>query len=153
LDEVTVSIKPLLRSFFAAGVAAGLLAACGGDETTGTEDHTPTDFDVLINDQAVSPPYTFVAGETVRVRLKLFNAAGEDLDDVEDSHFAGLTFAPTSLATVTRVADHNYQFDVTGGIEGTGTVTVTYGHEDPPDEYTLTPAAVAVEAAGGGGNQ
>jgi hypothetical protein len=150
LDEVTVFTQPLLRSFLAAGAAAGLLAACGGDETTGTEDHTPTTYQVLIDGVAATAPYTFTVGQTSRVQLKFFNAAGDDLDDVEDSHFGGLTFNPTSLVTATRVSDHNYQFDVIGNTEGSGTVTVSYGHDAAADEHTLPVATVTVVSEGGG---
>jgi hypothetical protein len=40
----------------------------------------------------------------VRVRIRFFNAASEDLDAVEGEHFAGLTFTPASLATVAAAA-------------------------------------------------
>ena len=69
------------------------------------------------------------------------NAAGEDLDDVEAEHFGGLTFSPASLATVARVADHHFQFDVTGGTPGTGTVQVSYGHDEAADEITFDAGA------------
>jgi len=74
-------------------------AACGGDETAPpAEDHVPISYRVLVNDNEVTPPFTFTAGQTVRVRLKSLNAASEDLDDIESTHFAGLTFEPGSLA-------------------------------------------------------
>jgi hypothetical protein len=149
LDEVTVFTQPLLRSFLAAGAAAGLLAACGGDETTGTEDHTPVRYEVLMPAPA-DGPFEFVVGETVRVQLKFFNAADEDLDDVESSHFGGLTFNPTSVVTVARVIGHNYQFDVTGTAEGSGTVTVGYGHDEAADEQTFPAANFTVVSEGGG---
>ena len=81
------------------------------------------------------------------MRLKFFNAADEDLDDVESAHFGGLVFEPASLATVARVTDHNYQFDVTGGTPGTGTVQVSYGHDEAADEHTFEPVAATVLAA------
>jgi hypothetical protein len=145
-----VFIQPLLRSFLAAGAAAGLLAACGGDETTGTEDHTPESYEVLINGVTATPPYIFTVGQTSRVQLKFFNAAGDDLDDVESSHFGGLTFNPTSMATVARVIGHNYQFDVTGNTEGTGTMTPRFGHDEAANEHTLESAEVNVVSEGGG---
>ena len=147
-----MSTKPLLRSFLAAGAVAGLLAACGGDETTGNDDHTPTRYQMLRDGLPAAAPFEFVVGQTVRVQLKFFNDAGEDLDDVESSHFGGLTFSPTSLATATRVSDHNYQFDVTGSTEGSGTVTVSFGHDAAADEHTLPIATVTVVADGDGGN-
>ena len=90
-------------------------------------------------------------GQTVRVRLRFLNAASEDLDDVEGSHFAGLTFDPASLATVTRVTDHNYGWMFTGGTPGTGTVQVGYGHDELADEHTFTPADAVVDPQDGGG--
>jgi hypothetical protein len=150
LKEVTVFTKTFLRSLFAAGAVAGLLTACGDDETTGTEDHTPVEFLVLVDGVEEDPPFNLQVGQTVRVRLKFFNEADEDLDSVEDSHFGGLTFNPTSLATATRVADHNYQFDVTGNTAGAGTVTVSYGHSEAADERTFPALPINVVASGGG---
>lgn len=129
--------------------AAFLATACSDNEAPPNEDHTPFSYSIQVNDVPVSTPYTFVAGQTVRVRIKFFNAAQDDLDEVEDSHFGGLTFNPASLATVVRVADRNYQFDVTGGTAGTGTLRVGYGHEATADERTFEPAAVTVTAGGG----
>jgi hypothetical protein len=126
--------------------------SCGGDETAPpADDHTPVSYTVFIDDIQATAPYTFVQGQTVRVRLRFLNAASEDLDEVESSHFAGLTLAPASLAMVARVPDHNYQFDVTGGTPGTGTVTVGYGHDNLADEHTFSPVDVAVDPPGGGG--
>jgi hypothetical protein len=121
-----------------------VVAGCGGDEPLATHDHTPTTFSVLINDLAVTAPYTIPSGETVRVRLKLFNAAQDDLDDVEAEHFAGLTFNPVSRATAVRLADHHYQFDVTGGVPGSGAMTIGFGHDEAAAEHTLGPANITV---------
>ncbi len=119
--------------------------ACGGDETAPpADDHTPVSYTVLINGNQVTAPYTLTEGVTERVQLKFLNAASEDLDDVESQHFAGLTFTPASLATVTRVTDHHYQFDVTGGTAGSGTVQVGFGHDELADETTFPPANVTV---------
>ena len=130
----------------AAGAALTLLAACGSDETQANDDHTPVSYTVLVDDAPVTAPFALTSGATVRVRLKFANAAGEDLDEVETSHFAGLTFAPASLATATRLTDHHFQFDVTGGEPGTGTVTVSYGHDEQADEHTFPAAALSVAA-------
>jgi hypothetical protein len=137
-----LSILPL-----ALGIA--VVSGCGGDETAPTEDHTPTTYNVLFNEIPVTSPYVFTVGQTVRVRLKLFNAAGDDLDDVEAEHFAGLTFDPSDLVTVARVPGHNYQFDVTGANAGTGTLVVGFGHDEQADETAFPSAPVTVEASGG----
>jgi hypothetical protein len=140
-------VRALLR-LTPATLSVAMVTACGSDETQAAPDHTPVTYNVLVNDVAVSAPYTFTAGQTVRVRLKFFNAAQEDLDDVEAEHFGGLTFNPvSSLATVARVTDHNYQFDVTGGTAGTGTLRVGFGHDEVADEVAFDPAPVTVMPA------
>ena len=128
-----MSTNPLLRIFLVPAALSGLLVSCGGDET-GTEDHTPFDYTVSIDGAPVEAPYELVFGETVLVRVQFFNEAGDNLDSVEDSHFAGLTFDPGSLATATRVADHNYQFNVTANTVGAGTVVISFGHNEEADE-------------------
>lgn len=137
-------------TFFKPGLllTALLATACSDNEAPPAEDHTPVSYSIQVNDAPVSA-YTFVAGETVRVRIKFFTAQG-DLDEVEDSHFGGLTFQPTSLASVVRVPDHNYQFDVTGGSPGSGTLQVSYGHDEAADEHTFPSAAVTVTPGVGG---
>lgn len=133
-------------------ISLGLLvaaSACGGDETAPTEDHTPATYNVLFNEIPAASPYTFVVGQTVRVRLKLFNAAGDDLDDVEAEHFAALTFNPSDLVAVARVPGHNFQFDVTGANAATGTVVVGFGHDSLADETSFPAQPVTVEATGG----
>jgi hypothetical protein len=126
--------------------AAAALVACNDPEAP-AEDHTPTTVRVLIDGVEATQPYTFTQGATVRVQLKFFNAANEDLDEVEGSHFAGLTFDPAGLATAVRVSDHHFQFDVTGGTPGAGTVSIGYGHDDAADEHSFPDLPVVVQAA------
>ena len=123
-------------------------AACGGDETQGTEDHTPATYQLMVDGVGVVAPYTFAADQTSRVRIKFFNQAQHDLDDVEGEHFGGLTFSPTSLATVSRVEGHNYQFDVTGQSPGTGILRVSFGHDAQAEETSFPNAAVTVTGGG-----
>jgi hypothetical protein len=125
-------------------LTAFLAAACGDNEAPPAEDHVPASYGILIDDVLASPPYVFTSGQTVRVRLKFFNAAQEDLDEIEDTHYAKLVFEPTSRATVVGVADRNYQFDVTGASAGTGTLQVSYGHDAAADEHTFPEEAVTV---------
>ena len=135
--------RAMLRLTLAAfGIAT--VAACGTTEAPPLTDHAAATYNLLVNDLEVSAAYTFTAGQTVRVRIKFFNAGQQDLDPVEGTHFGGLTFSPPSLATVTRVAGHNFQFDVTGGTAGTGTLQVGYGHDELADEVTFDPATVNV---------
>jgi hypothetical protein len=132
---------------------AAVFSGCGGDELQANEDHRPFAYSILIDDVPVSPPYSFVDGQTVQVRIKFFNAAGEDLDDVESGHFGRLTFDPITLATAERRDDHHYQFEVTGGTPGSGTVEVGYGHDGFADEVSFDPAPVTVVPSGGGNPQ
>jgi hypothetical protein len=142
---VIVSTNSFLRLFLAPAALPALLLACGDDET-GTEDHTPVDFAVAVDGAPAEAPFTLVFGETVRIRVQFFNENDEDLDNVEDSHFAGLTFNPTSLATAARVSDHNYQFDVTATAVGPGTVAIGYGHSEDADEVTFSGIPINVVA-------
>jgi hypothetical protein len=130
-------------------LVAAFLGACSDNEAPPSEDHTPTTYSLLINDVPVTQPYTFIAGQSVRVRIKFFNADGVDLDEVADSHFGGLTFEPATLATVARDSEHNYQLEVTGGEPGSGTLRVSYGHDDTADEHFLPVASVNVTQQGG----
>jgi hypothetical protein len=145
-------VTTLTRRFLV-GLPAALMtvlaAACGSDEPAATDDHTPVTYNVFINTIAAAAPYTFTVGQTARVRLQLLNVAGEDLDDVEAEHFAAISFNPSDLVTIARVPGHNYQFDVTGNTAGTGTMLVTFGHDEQADEVTLDPAGVIVAGTGG----
>ena len=138
------------RSILLFGGLAAL--ACSDNESPPVDEgHTPASYTVEINGFAVTAPYTFTAGQTARVRIKFFNEAEEDLDDVESSHYGGLAFDPASLATVARVNGHNYQFDVTGVTAGTGSLLVSFGHDPAADEHTLPSAGVTVDTDDGGG--
>jgi hypothetical protein len=140
-------MSPFSGTLLPLAALAAVIAACSDNEAPPAEDHTPVSYNLLVNDVAVTAPYTFISGQTVRVRVKFFNAAQEDLDDVESSHFGGIAFNPASLATAVRLSDHHYQFDVTGGTAGTGTLQVGYGHDELADETTFTPADVTVTPA------
>jgi hypothetical protein len=136
-------MNPLFRTLVPLAALTTVVTACSDNEAPPDEDHTPVSYTIQVNDLPVSEPYTFGSG-TVRVRIKFFNAAQEDLDEVESSHFAGLTFEPASRATAVRLADHHYQFDVTGGAPGAGTLQVSYGHDEQADEHIFEPAAITV---------
>jgi len=145
-----LSLRMVIQSSAVAGL--GLAAACGGDETQPAEDHTPASYTISINGNPANAPYQFTAGEPVLVQLHFLNQEGENLDNVESSHFAGLTFQPTTLATAERRADHHYQFDVTPGTQaGSGTLIVGFGHDDSADEKTFPEAPVTVEPTSTGG--
>jgi hypothetical protein len=144
---VTTFTRPIFPAISLTLLAAA--AACGGDQTAPVEDHTPTTYNVLFNEIAATSPYSFLVGQTVRLRLKFFNAAGEDLDNVEAELFANLTFNPADLVTVARVPGHNFQFEVTGANAGTGTMVVTFGHDSLADQTSFPSQPVNVHAPGG----
>jgi hypothetical protein len=143
-------MSPFPRTLVPLAALAAAVAACSDNESPPVEDHTPTSYAIQVNDVPVTAPYAFTAAQTVRVRIKFFNAAQEDLDDVENEHVGGLTFQPASLATAVRRTDHFYQFDVTVGAAGSGTLQVSFGHETA-DEHTFPPEAVTVTGTGGPG--
>jgi hypothetical protein len=132
--------------------AVGLVAACGGDETQPAGEHTPATYNLIVNDVPQTEPYVLTAGQSSRVQIKFFTARGEDLDEVEAEHFGGLSFNPSSLAIVTRLADHHYQFDVTPEAVGGGTLQVGFGHDDAANEKVFPPAAVNVMGGASGPN-
>ena len=129
-----------------------LAAACGSDETQATEDHTPVSYTMFIEGTQAVPPVAVNQGQTVRIRFEFQNAGGDDLDDIAATHFAGLTISPTAIATVTRISGQNYQFDVTGAIPGSGTATVSFGHDEAADETIFAAFPFTVPGSGGGGN-
>src|SRR3954466_5592889 len=114
------ALLPVSRIFLAG--ALFLAAACGSDETAPVEDHTPASYNLIVNDVPQTTPYVLTAGQTSRIQIKFFNAAGDDLDNVEAEHFGRLTFSPTSLATSTRPSSGHFQFDVAAPNLGTRTV-------------------------------
>ena len=140
---------PYSRIFPAVIFCLGLLA-CGDEDPTGIQDHTPVEYSVLVDSVAASPPIRLRQDERVTVQLKFFNAAGEDLDELEVDHFAGLAFEPATLATFERVPDHNFRFEVQGASPGDGVMQVSFGHDEEAGELALSPIAVTVIPAGGG---
>ncbi len=143
-------MMPLPRILRRIAITTAILgiAACGDSETApAADDHTPVSYTVLLDGTAATAPYTLTEGQTVRVRLEFLNAAGENLDAVESEHFARVTFTPPSLTTVSPVADHHFQFDITGAAPGSGTLEVGFGHDALADETTFPAVGVAVQPA------
>lgn len=136
-------VRTLDRAVFLLMPVAVWLAAACSDSEAPAEDHTPATYNLIVNDVQQTAPYILPAGQS-HVQVKLFNAAGEDLDDVEATHFAGLAFDPTSLATATRLSDHHFQFDVITTTAGSGTLQVSFGHSEDTDEKAFDSVAVSV---------
>ena len=81
-------------------VSAG--SACNSEEVTGGHG-TPVDAQFVVGGAAATPGLTLAAGQTVRVEIELLDADGEHIHDLEDGHFASLSFSPSGLATVAAV--------------------------------------------------
>jgi hypothetical protein len=122
------------------------LAACGDDETSPEEGHTPDDAALFVNGTDVSDGLVLPAGEVVRVEVRFLHE-GEVITGIEGEHHASLTFTPATMAIVASVTDHNFQKDVTGQAEPVaGTVMVGYGHDEAADELSFGPFDVTVVA-------
>jgi hypothetical protein len=128
--------------FSALGVCAILSSACDDSkEPVAAEDHSPVRVTFAVNGAAMTTDTLFLpAGQTVTVRATFYNAADDNLDDVETEHFSLLTFIPAGLATATIDAAHHYTHTVqVQGAAGTvGDVDIGYGHDALADEHTLT---------------
>jgi hypothetical protein len=130
-------------------VLALALAACGDDEAAPEEGHHPHSAALFVAGTEVTDALVLPAGETVRVEIKFFDDAGDEITGIEDEHFAALTFDPATLATTADVADHHFQKDVTAGAEiGTGTYMIDYGHDEAADEESFGPFPVSVVVTG-----
>ena len=124
---------------------AGLVAACG-DEMAPEEDHTPATAKLYIGLNEITPAVGLTQGQTVRIEVRFYAADGDLITGLEDHHFAALTFAPGTLATVVSVTSMPFFFDVTAQASaGTGTVTVGYGHEIDADELSFGPFIVTIQ--------
>ena len=85
--------------------------------------------------------------QAVTVRATFFNAAGDNLDDVEDAHFSRLVFDPAGTATATMDPSAHYSHEVIVNVAApaTGTLMVDLGHDAAADEHSLGPIDVVVE--------
>jgi hypothetical protein len=147
------SVRTFTRRLLAVvptALLGGMLWGCGSDEQQAVlPDHTPTRYNLIINSVPATAPYKLKTKGTYKIQIKFFNKEDEDLDDVESEHFGGLRLSPGDIGSVTRVSDRHYQFDVvTGPNPVTGTLQVTFGHDEQANEVTFDPEPVTV--AGGG---
>ncbi len=143
LAEVT-TIRYALTVVFALA-----LAACSDDEAPPEEGHHPHSAALFVAGTDVTDALILPSGETVRVEIKFFDDAGDEITGIEDEHFGVLTFSPTTLAATQDVDGHHFQKDVTGGAEiTTGTYTINYGHDEAADEESFGPYPVSVVATG-----
>jgi hypothetical protein len=147
---ISANRKPAVVFLF---VLLALATACGGggDATApaAPPDHTPTTYSLIVDGIPKTAPYSLATKQQVTVQIKFFNAAGEDLDAVEAEHFGGLTLNPASLGTVTRVSAHHYQFLLaTSPTPVSGSLTVSFGHDEPADEVSFDPAPLELVVPG-----
>lgn len=135
---------------FAPALLAGLLTApaCSGNVSPSAENHTPASAALVVDGTAGGDPILLVAGTAVPVEVKFYDDNGNEITNIEDGHFAKLTFAPATLATVADVPDRHFHKTVTGQAQpGGGTVIIGYGHDTQAAELTFGPYAVSVVAA------
>jgi hypothetical protein len=135
--------------FFGLAVGVVALAGCSSDETVAVDDHDPVSVTLSVDG---APPsgdgkLHLPEGQTVTVRATFLNAAGDNLDDVEGTHFSLLTFDPAGIATPTMDpnAHFSHQVVVNAAVSTTGTVMVDFGHDAATDEHSLGPIEVVVE--------
>jgi hypothetical protein len=126
-------------------VVAGVLAGCGSEEVTGG--HTPVDAALFLGGVEVTGDLTLDAGQTTQVEVVFLDEHGEEIEGIEDGHFAALVFTPATLATTAYAPGRHFLIEVTSqATPGTGTVTIGYGHaEDDTDELTFGPINVVVQ--------
>jgi hypothetical protein len=131
-------LTPFLRSLAVMLLVLGF-AACG-DESPDENHDVPANARLFLNGVDVSDPGPLGLGanQTVRVEVKFFNSADEEITGIEDEHFARVNVLPEGLVTVSNVEGENFQKDITAGAEGgTGTYTIGYGHTASADERSF----------------
>lgn len=123
------------------------VAACGDDETSPTDEHTPAAARVFHEGVEVTDPMTFTVGAIVRLEVRFYDAADQEMTDIETEHFASLNFEPSGLAvSQTDVTGHHFQKFVTFRSEpGAGTYSVGFGHDEAADQVAFGPFEVALE--------
>jgi hypothetical protein len=134
---------------FGLALAAIAVAGCSSDETVATEDHDPVSVTFSVDG---GPPsgdgkLHLPEGQTVTVRATFLNAGGDNLDDIEDTHFSSLTFDPAGIATPTMDPNAHFSHEVVvnAAAATTGTVMVGFGHDAAADEHSLGPIDVVVD--------
>lgn len=126
----------LLGTLFATG---GLTLACSNSEAP-SEDHTPTTFVVAVNNVVmVDDTIRLTTGGTDTVHITFYNAANENLDDVEAAHYSLLTFDPATGLAVTVDPGHHFRnaVEVTAVAGSVGDVNLGYGHDAMADEHAF----------------
>ena len=135
----------------ATALLAGVLATTACSDSTETppeETHTPASAALGVDGVLGSDNFLFLVGAAVPVEVKFYNDEGTEIIGIDDDHFATITFAPSTLATVADVAGEHFHKTVTGGAEiGSGTLTIGYGHDEAADELSFGPFTVSVVAA------
>lgn len=142
-----MSIRTLFSRVMLVPLAVGAitLAGCGDDPAAPAEaGHTPASAKLFVNNVDVTSNLVLDATETT-VEVRFYASDGDQITGIEDSHYAGLTFTPDTLATPAAVVDEHFFFDVTAQASaGTGSVMVGYGHDVDADELSFGPFPVEV---------
>jgi hypothetical protein len=126
-----------------------LLAAVAGTgcDTEEIMGHgTPVGAQFVVGGAAAAAGITISPGQTIRIEVEFVDGNGDHLNDLEDGHYASLTFSPPSLATVALVTGEPFAFDVTAQLTaGSGFVEVGYGHSPAANESEFGPYTVSVQ--------
>jgi hypothetical protein len=129
----------LAAPLFLGVAAAALTLACSSSEAP-AEDHNPVAFDIdgVVTD--TSDTVVFAAGTNDTVVLTFFNAANDNLNDVEAEHFSTMTFTPPDSITATRLSAHHFQQHlVIGNVAGqVGDLDIGFGHDTLADEHSFS---------------
>ena len=138
-----------LRDVLPAAVllSGALAAACSNGNEPPAADHDPVRYTATVNGVLMTDDtLRLTAGATDTVQVSFFNAADDNLDDVEAQHYSGLAFTPATGLTATREAAHHYRQVIvnTLGAGVAGDLAVGFGHDTLADEHSF-PAAYKTE--------
>lgn len=120
-------------------LAAGALSlACSNSEAP-AEDHDPATLEFNGVAFVAGDTVAFAANATDTVQISFFNAANDNLDDVEAEHYSSLTFIPATNITATMRASHHFRHDIVVGAAAgqVGDLEVGFGHDTLADEHTF----------------
>jgi hypothetical protein len=132
--------RTLLLSVLSLGAIVAASGCNSSESTQQTDEHDPVRVVFIVAGDTLTGDSLFIpAGQTVLVRGIFFNAADDNLDDVEGEHWSKLSFDPGTLASAAVDVAHHFQHQVTvnGVASAKGIVDVGFGHDQLADEHTL----------------
>src|SRR5690606_25588098 len=96
-------------------IATGVLgvAACDSSESNAPHGHDPVAAKLFVNGAEVTPTIALAGGQTLRMEVRLYDDAGNQITGLEAAHQSAVSFTPATLASVQAVAGQPFQWDVT----------------------------------------